>query len=104
MTVAVTVTATVTAVCMRGQIVYVTGGEELTVTSSAAASTVSNVHFEVIGYTSLVLDVPDLTVTGIYQSVSVGTYLLFSCSFVFKPVCLPAHFSVETPVDAVERR
>lgn len=30
----------------------------------------SNVRFEVIGYTNLVLDVPDLTMTGIYQSVS----------------------------------
>jgi len=37
----------------------------VTVTSTAAASTVSNVRFEVIGYTSLVIDVPDLTMTGI---------------------------------------
>lgn len=52
------------------QIVYVTGGGELTITSTAAASTISNVHLEVIGHTSLVLDVPDLTMSGIYQSVN----------------------------------
>ena len=52
------------------QIVYVTGGQDVTVTSTAASSTISNVRFEVIGYTGLVVDVPDLTVTGIYQSVS----------------------------------
>lgn len=62
------------------QIVYVTGGEDLTITSTAAASTISNVHFEVIGYTNLVLDVPDLTMTGIFQSVSgahIRSFLLF---------------------------
>ncbi|CAM9648236.1 unnamed protein product [Pylaiella littoralis] len=54
--------------CDTQLIVYVTGGEELTVTSTAASSTMSNVHLEVIGYTSLVLDVPDLTMSGIFQS------------------------------------
>lgn len=49
---------------------YVTGGQDITVTSTAAASMLSNVRFEVIGYTNLVLDVPDLTMTGIYRSVS----------------------------------
>ena len=60
-----------------------TGGEELTVTSTAAASTMANVRFEVIGYTSLVLDVPDLTMTGIYQSVSggSGTHVFIFLSF-----------------------
>jgi len=69
---------------MAEQVVYVTGGEELTVTSAAAASTVANVHFEVIGYTSLVLDVPDLTMTGIYQSVSGGTrFSILFARFIF---------------------
>lgn len=64
------------------QIVYVTGGNELTITSTAAASTMSNVHFEVIGYTSLVLDVPDLTMSGIYQSVSENVLVFFfGCAF-----------------------
>ncbi|CAM9912938.1 unnamed protein product [Scytosiphon promiscuus] len=54
--------------CDTQLIVYVTGGEELTVTSTASATTISNVHFEVIGFTSLFLDVPDLTIAGLYQS------------------------------------
>ena len=66
------------------QIVYVTGGGELTVTSTAAASAMTNVRFEVIGYTSLALDVPNLTMTGIYQSVSGGSgthVFIFFCLF-----------------------
>ncbi|CAM9959551.1 unnamed protein product [Pylaiella littoralis] len=58
--------------CDTQLIVYVTGGGELTITSTAAASTISNVHLEVIGHTSLVLDVPDLTMSGIYQSLLGG--------------------------------
>lgn len=68
-----------------------TGGEELTVTSTAAATTISNVHFEVIGFTSLILDIPDLTVAGIYQSVrrsscrtwglEVGSYVAWGLAF-----------------------
>ena len=46
-----------------------TGGEELTIESTAASATMENVRIEVVAYTKLILDVPDLTVTGIYQSV-----------------------------------
>lgn len=49
---------------------YVTGGGELTVTSSAASTTIDNARFEVSGFSKLILDVPGLTMTGIYQSVS----------------------------------
>lgn len=66
--------------------VYVTGGEELTITSSATSSTISNVHFEVAGYTSLVLDVPDLTMTGINQSVSENVVVLLC---LFYAMCFP---------------
>lgn len=71
---------------MLAQIVYVTGGQDLTVTSTAAASAVANVHFEVIGFTNLVLDVPDLTMTGIYQSVS-GTRIPAFPVFFFVSFC-----------------
>lgn len=71
----------------HSQIVYVTGGQDLTVTSTAAASTLSNVRFEVGGFTNLVLDVPDLTMTGIYQSVSGAhirtSLLVFQSHFVW---------------------
>lgn len=51
------------------QIIYVTGGEELTIISTAASATMENVRIEVVAYTKLILDVPDFTVTGIVQSV-----------------------------------
>lgn len=53
------------------QIIYVTGGEELTIISTAASATMENVRIEVLAYTKLVLEVPDFTVSGIYQSVRV---------------------------------
>lgn len=51
------------------QIIYVTGGQELTIVSTAASATMENVRVEVVSYTKLILEVPDFTVTGIFQSV-----------------------------------
>lgn len=51
------------------QIIYVTGGEDLTIISTATSATMENVRIEVLAYTKLILDVPDFTVTGIVQSV-----------------------------------
>lgn len=51
------------------QIIYVTGGQELTIISTAASATMENVRIEVVSYTKLILEVPDFTVTGIFQSV-----------------------------------
>lgn len=51
------------------QIIYVTGGQDLTVTSTAPSSVMSNVRFEVSGFSKLVLDIPGLTMAGIYKSV-----------------------------------
>lgn len=53
------------------QIIYVTGGEELTVISTAASATMENVRIEVVGHTKLVLEVPDFTLTAIIQSVRI---------------------------------
>ncbi len=79
--------------CLHAQIVYVTVGGELTVTSTAAAPTLSNVRFEVINDTFLVLDVPDLTMTGIYKSVRVGLDRLFlNCQLMS---CFPLFFAAE---------
>lgn len=61
------------------QIIYVTGGEELTIVSTAASATMENVRIEVVAYTKLILDVPDLTVTGIVQSVR-AVMIMFSPS------------------------
>ncbi|CAM9636886.1 unnamed protein product [Ectocarpus fasciculatus] len=58
--------------CPTQMIVYVTGGGELTVTSSAASTTINNARFEVSGFSKLILDVPGLTMTGIYQSQAGG--------------------------------
>ncbi|CAM9568983.1 unnamed protein product, partial [Ectocarpus fasciculatus] len=58
--------------CPTQMIVYVTGGGDLTVTSSAASSTIDNARFEVSGFSKLILDVPGLTMTGIYQSQAGG--------------------------------
>ncbi|CAB1098144.1 unnamed protein product [Ectocarpus sp. CCAP 1310/34] len=58
--------------CPTQMIVYVTGGGELTVTSSAASTTIDNARFEVSGFSKLILDVPGLTMTGIYQSQAGG--------------------------------
>ena len=47
-----------------------TGGQELTIVSTAESAVTDNVRFEVKGSTKLVLDIPDLTITGIVDSVS----------------------------------
>lgn len=52
------------------QIIYVTGGEELTIVSTAPSATMENVRIEAVSFTKLILDAPDLTVAGIFQSVS----------------------------------
>lgn len=59
------------------QIIYVTGGEELTIISTAASATMYNVRIEVVSYTKLILDIPDCTVTGIFQSVRVVPTVFF---------------------------
>lgn len=46
----------------------------------------ANVHFEVVGYTSLIVDVPDLTVSGIFQSVRVRLHACRTCG----PEVLPS--------------
>lgn len=65
------------------QIVYVTGGEELTIVSTAASATMENVRIEVVAYTKLILDVPNFTVAGIYQSVST-LYPILLCGLVLR--------------------
>ena len=52
------------------QLIEVAGGQELTIVSTAESAVTDNVRFEVKGSTKLVLDVPDLTITGIVDSVS----------------------------------
>ncbi|CAN0379514.1 unnamed protein product [Pylaiella littoralis] len=54
--------------CPTQLIIYVTGGQDLTVTSTAPSSVMSNVRFEVSGFSKLVLDIPGLTMAGIYKS------------------------------------
>lgn len=51
------------------QVIEVTGGQELTVVSTADSAVMSNVRFEVRDSTKLVLDIPDLTITGVVDSV-----------------------------------
>lgn len=70
--------------------IYVTGGKELTVVSTAEAATLENVRLEVVGYSSLTMDVPDLTITGIYKSVRLALFaaLVAPASGVVPP-CLP---------------
>lgn len=51
------------------KIVHVSGGEELTVKASAATTSLSNVRFEVVGYTKLTLVGTEITMTGIARSV-----------------------------------
>lgn len=53
------------------QIIYVTGGGELTIVSTAASATMENVRIEVVEYSKLILEVPDFTMTAIIQSVRV---------------------------------
>ena len=57
-------------VCYPVKIIFVTGGGDVTVTSTADTSTFSNIRFEVGGYSNLYFDVPELTMTGIENSVS----------------------------------
>lgn len=52
------------------QMVFVTGGGELVMTSEADSITLSKVRFEVLGYTKLILDLPPTTITGFEKSVS----------------------------------
>jgi len=52
------------------QLIEVNGGQELTIISTAESAVTDNVRLEVRGSTKLVLDVPDLTITGIVDSVS----------------------------------
>lgn len=52
------------------QIVFVTGGGQLTLTSSADSYIFSKLRFEVLGHTKLILDLPPATFTGFERSVS----------------------------------
>eukprot|EP00904_Undaria_pinnatifida_P008962 jgi/Undpi1/5196/HiC_scaffold_2.g00478.m2 len=54
--------------CTNHSIIFVTGGGEVTVTSTADTSTFSNIRFEVGGYSNLYFDVPELIMTGIENS------------------------------------
>lgn len=47
-----------------------TGGEELTIVSTAASATMENVGIDVMAYTKLILEVSDFTLAGIIQLVS----------------------------------
>lgn len=58
------------------QIVFVTGGGELTLTSSADSYIFSKLRFEVLGYTKLILDLPPATFTGFERSVSAGMVIV----------------------------
>lgn len=64
------------------QLLFVTGGGELSLTSSADSLTFSKVRFEILGHTKLVLDLPSTTVTGFQRSVSTnaGKHLLIKCA------------------------
>lgn len=58
--------------------------------STAESATLENVRLEIVGYSSLTMDVPDLTMTGIYQSVRlVRVSALVSPASVLVPLCLP---------------
>lgn len=52
------------------QLIEVTGGKELTIISTAESAVTSNVRFQVMDSTKLVLDVPDLTITSTLDWVS----------------------------------
>lgn len=64
------------------QLVFVTGGGELSLTSSADSLTFSKIRFEILGHTKLVLDLPPTMVTGFQRSVSTnaGKRLLLKCA------------------------
>lgn len=65
------------------QLVEVTGGQQLTIVSTADSLVMSNVRLEVLDSTKLVLDIPDLTITGVIDSV--GKITLFMCCFGSSP-------------------
>eukprot|EP00752_Nemacystus_decipiens_P018338 g16453.t1 len=54
--------------CANQSIIFVTGGGEFTISSSASELTMSNIRVEVSGHTSLYMDVPELIMTGIFNS------------------------------------
>lgn len=51
------------------QLIEVTGGQELTIISTADSAVMSNARFEVRDSSKLILDIPDLTITGVVDSV-----------------------------------
>ncbi|CAM9576041.1 unnamed protein product, partial [Ectocarpus fasciculatus] len=51
--------------CSEQLVVEVVGGQELTIISTAESAVISNARFEVQDSTKLVLDIPDLTITGV---------------------------------------
>eukprot|EP00904_Undaria_pinnatifida_P009032 jgi/Undpi1/5259/HiC_scaffold_2.g00540.m1 len=54
--------------CANQSIIFVTGGGDLTITSSTDEIVFSNIRFEIGGYSNLYFDVVDLTMTGITSS------------------------------------
>eukprot|EP00903_Cladosiphon_okamuranus_P015337 g14167.t1 len=54
--------------CATQSVIIITGGEEFTISSSASSLTMSNIRIEVTGHTTLFMDIPELTMTGIEKS------------------------------------